>query len=49
MRELGMTLIGCLVIATFFTLKVYPNLEYSGYCSNTSCTGQCYVDYVALN
>ena len=49
MRELGMTLIGCLVIATFFTLKVYPNLEYSGYSSNTSCTGQCYVDYVALN
>ena len=44
-----MTLIGCLVIATFFTLKVYPNLEYSGYSSNTSCTGQCYVDYVALN
>ena len=49
MRELGMTLIGCLVIATFFTLKVYPNLEYTGYSSNTSCTGQCYVDYVALN
>ena len=49
MRELGMTLIGCLVIATFFTLKVYPNLEYSGYSSNTSCTGQCYVDYVAFN
>jgi len=44
-----MTLIGCLVIATFFTLKVYPNLEYTGYSSNTSCTGQCYVDYVALN
>ena len=49
MRELGMTLIGCLVIATFFTLKVYPNLQYSGASSNTSCTGQCYVDYVALN
>ena len=49
MRELGMTLIGCLVIATFFTLKVYPNLEYSGYSSNTSCTGQCYAEYVELN
>lgn len=46
MRELGMTLIGCLVIATFFTLKVYPNLEYSGYSSNTSCTGECYQQYV---
>ena len=41
-----MTLIGCLVIATFFTLKVYPNLEYSGYSSNTSCTGECYQQYV---
>ena len=49
MRELGMSLIGCLVITTFFTLKVYPNLEYSGASSNTSCTGQCYIDYVALN
>ena len=49
MIELGMTLIGCLVIATFFTLKVYPNLEYSGYSSNTSCTGQCYAEYVELN
>ena len=44
-----MTLIGCLVIATFFTLKVYPNLEYSGYSSNTSCTGMCYAEYVELN
>ena len=49
MRELGMTLIGCLVIATFFTLKVYPNLEYSGYSSNTSCYGECYEEYVRVN
>ena len=49
MKELGMSLLGCLAIATFFVAKVYPNLEYSGYSSNTSCTGQCYVDYVALN
>ena len=27
----------------------YSNIEYKGYSSNTSCTGQCYVDYVALN
>jgi len=49
MRELGMTMIGCMVIFGFFTLKIYPNLEYSGYGGGHSCTGQCYVDYVALN
>ncbi len=49
MRELGMTLLGCLAISVFFVAKVYPNLEYTGASSNTSCTGQCYVDYVALN
>ena len=49
MKELGMTLLGCLAISVFFVAKVYPNLQYSGAPSNTSCTGQCYVDYVALN
>ena len=27
----------------------YNGLEYKGVPSHTSCTGQCYVDYVALN
>jgi hypothetical protein len=27
----------------------YTNLEYRGVPNNTECTGQCYVDYVALN
>ena len=49
MKELGMTLLGCLAISVFFVAKVYPNLEYTGATSNTTCTGQCYVDYVALN
>ena len=49
MKELGMTLIGVAVIFTFFTLKVYPNLEYSGYSSNSSCTGECYEEYVRIN
>ncbi len=49
MKELGMTLLGVLAIGIFFVAKVYPNLEYTGYSSNSSCTGQCYVDYVALN
>ena len=49
MKELGMTMLGVLAIGIFFVAKVYPNLEYTGYSSNSSCTGQCYVDYVALN
>ena len=49
MRELGMTLLGVLAISVFFVAKVYPNLEYTGASSNSSCTGQCYADYVALN
>ncbi len=27
----------------------YTNLEYRGVPNNTSCTGECYVDYVELN
>ena len=49
MKELGMTMLGVLAIGIFFVAKVYPNLQYTGYSSNSSCTGQCYVDYVALN
>lgn len=49
MKELGMTMLGVLAISIFFVAKVYPSLEYTGYSSNSSCTGQCYVDYVALN
>jgi cytochrome c553 len=49
MRELGMTLIGCMVIFTFFSLKIYPNLEYTGGKSNSSCTGECYEEYVRVH
>ena len=49
MKELGMSLVGCLAIGLFFVAKVYPNLEYTGYSSNQSCTGECYEEYVALN
>ena len=44
-----MTLIGVFVIFGFFTLKIYPNLQYSGYGGGHSCTGECYEEYVALN
>ena len=49
MKELGMTMIGCMVIFGFFTLKIYPELEYSGYSSNSTCTGECYEEYVRVN
>ena len=49
MKELGMTLLGCMAIFVFFSLKIYPNLEYTGYSSNQSCTGMCYAEYVELN
>ena len=49
MKELGMVLGGCLIIALFFGLKIYPSLEYTGYSSNSSCYGECYEEYVALN
>ena len=44
-----MSLLGCLAIGIFFVAKVYPNLEYSGAKSNTTCIGECYAEYVALN
>ena len=49
MKELGMALVGCMVIFAFFSLKIYPNLEYTGYSSNQACTGMCYAEYVELN
>ena len=49
MKELGMVMLGCLAIFGFFVLKVYPDLEYSGYGSNSSCTGECYEEYVRIN
>ena len=49
MRELGMTLFGVGIIAMFFALKIYPDLEYTGYSSGGSCYGECYEEYVKLN
>ena len=47
MKELGMALLGTFAIALFFGFKIYPELEYTGGTGGHSCTGQCYVDYVA--
>lgn len=49
MKELGMSLLGCLAIGLFFVAKVYPNLEYSGVGGGHSCTGECYEEYVKVN
>ena len=46
MKELGMALLGCFVFAGFFANVVYPNLEYKNYPSVSSCTGECYEEYV---
>jgi len=46
MKELGMALMGTFAIAMFFGFKIYPDLEYTGGSSVSSCTGECYVEYV---
>ena len=49
MREFGMAMLGTFAIMFFFAFKVYPDLEYTGTGSVSSCTGDCYLNYVALN
>ncbi len=44
-----MTLFGVLCIAVFFSIKIYPDLEYSGVGGGHSCYGECYEEYVKLN
>ena len=46
MRELGMVLFGCMFLFGFFATMIYPELEYTGYSSTHSCTGECYEEYV---
>lgn len=46
MRELGMVIVGCMVLAGFFSSVIYPNLEYKGYSSTHQCIGECYEEYV---
>jgi len=49
MKELGMTMFGVLCIVAFFSIKIYPDLEYSGVGGGHSCTGECYEEYVRIN
>ena len=46
MKELGMALLGAGCILGFFVFVIYPDLEYTGCKSISSCTGECYVAYV---
>ena len=46
MREFVVVLLGTFSIGLFCATMIYPNLEYTGHKSNSSCTGQCYADYV---
>tara|TARA_B100001057_G_C22851673_1_gene951202 strand:+ start:2440 stop:2886 length:447 start_codon:yes stop_codon:yes gene_type:complete len=48
MKELGMALLGALGIFGFFALVIYPDLEYTGGTSVSSCTGECYAEYVRM-
>ena len=49
MKELGLVLFGCFIFAGFFSGVIYPNLEYKGYPSTSSCTGECYEEYVRVH
>ena len=49
MKELGMALLGAFAILGFFAFVIYPDLEYTGGQSISSCTGECYVEYVKLH
>ncbi len=49
MRELGIVLVGCAVFMIFFMGVIYPGVEHKNVKSNTTCTGQCYANYVEEN
>ena len=44
-----MVILGCFIFAGFFSGVIYPNLEYKGYPRNSSCTGECYAEYVRVH
>ena len=49
MRELGLVVFGVFIFTLFFSTVIYPDIEYKGFSNNSSCTGECYEEYVALN
>lgn len=49
MKELGMAILATTCIFVFLGATVYPDLEYKNGKRNTSCTGECYEEYVKVN
>jgi len=49
MKELGMALLATASIFGFLGATVYPDLEHKNGKRNTSCTGECYEEYVKIN
>jgi len=45
-KELGLVMAGCMVLAGFFAEVIYPDLKYTGSKSNSTCYGECYEEYV---
>ena len=48
MKELGMALLATASIGLFCAVAIYPDMKYTGGKSNSSCTGECYEEYVAM-
>ena len=48
MSEFLKAISGTGIIALFFALVIYPDLEYTGGKSVGSCTGECYREYVEM-
>ena len=44
-----MVIFGCFIFVGFFSTMIYPQLEYKGYPRNSSCTGECYEEYVRVH
>ena len=49
MKGLGMVLGGCVAFFYFFAFVIYPDLEYKNYPRISSCTGECYEEYVRIH
>ena len=49
MKELGMVLAGVVTFFCFFAFVIYPDLEYKNYPRISSCTGECYEEYVRIH
>ena len=47
MNDIGGLVLSFCVAFCGLLYYTYDNLEYKGYQRNSSCTGQCYADYVA--